>query len=51
MNGLPCSIKYVMYPSEKDNNWVVLTCLVSDNTRYLYDDEFQAILKSIRPTE
>ena len=47
--GLDISGKWFSYASEEDRYWCNFICAQSDNTEYLYDDDFMKIINSIRP--
>lgn len=38
----------VVFPSEKDNKWIYISIIVTSNTDYLYDEDFEKILSAIK---
>ncbi|MBR6951104.1 MAG: leucine-rich repeat domain-containing protein [Oscillospiraceae bacterium] len=49
--GLEITGEWFTFPSEKDRNWCSVILVQSDNTEYLYDDDFMKIINSIRPVD
>ena len=47
-NGYPSTMFFVCYPSESDNNWVYITCIYTDASKYQYEQDFRNMIKSIK---
>lgn len=48
-SGVGISVAWFTFASEQDRYWCHFICVQSDNTEYLYDDDFLKIINSIRP--
>ncbi len=51
LSDLPMTGYFLSLPSIENNHWVMVLCLLSDNTEYLYDDCIREIISSIKKTE
>lgn len=46
--GVDGKSTYVVFPSEKDNKWIYISIIVTSNTDYRYDEDFEKILSAIK---
>lgn len=42
---------YVVFPSEKDNKWIYISIIVTNNADYSYDEDFEKILATIKKND
>ncbi len=43
--------KMLIFPSKENNSWVYVSLMVTDNTLYKYDNDFEKIISSIKKTD
>ncbi|MCM1024722.1 MAG: hypothetical protein NC395_11805 [Prevotella sp.] len=53
VNGITKEGKYTnfVFPSEKDNKWIYIVIMVSDNANYRYDGDFEKMLDEIKKND
>lgn len=49
--GIGGNAEYIVFPSEKDNKWIYISIIVTENTDHLYDDDFAKMLSAIKKND